>query len=115
MVSSGKLHRVSLERTEVSEEPSTSFFRVTRVGEVGTILAATSNRRTLRRVCRLLVTAKVVPNSHILVTLTKDVLGSSETSVLSRDTRCNFPEDTILHSHRREILKSYIVLIGWAL
>jgi hypothetical protein len=25
------------------------------------------------------------------------------------------PEDTILHSHRRENLKSYIALTGWAL
>jgi hypothetical protein len=32
---------------------------------------------------------------------------SSETSVLTRATRRNNPEDTILHSHRRENLKSY--------
>jgi hypothetical protein len=25
------------------------------------------------------------------------------------------PEDTILHSHRRETLKSYIALTGWSL
>jgi hypothetical protein len=25
------------------------------------------------------------------------------------------PEDVILHSHRREILKSYIALTGWTL
>jgi hypothetical protein len=42
-------------------------------------------------------TASVVPNSPILVTLMKEALSSSETSVLTRATR----------SHRRENLKSY--------
>jgi hypothetical protein len=37
----------------------------------------------------------------------KEAPGSSETSVLTRATRHNNQEDTILHSHRRENLKSY--------
>jgi hypothetical protein len=60
-VSSGMLRRVAHVRTDVSEEPGASFIRVTRIGELGTTQAATSN-----------------------------------------------PEDTILHGHRRENLKSYI-------
>jgi hypothetical protein len=52
MASSGMLRRVALLRTDVSEELSASFIRVTRIGELGTTLAVTSNRRTLQRSCR---------------------------------------------------------------
>jgi hypothetical protein len=43
------LRSVVLVRTDVSEELSASFIKVTRMGELGRTLAVTSNRRTLRR------------------------------------------------------------------
>jgi hypothetical protein len=106
MASSWMLRRVALIRTDVSEELSASIISVTRIGEVGT-LPVNSNRRS---VCRLLVTANVL-SSPILVTLIMEALSSSETSVLTRATRCNIPEDAILHSQCRENLKYYIEII----
>jgi hypothetical protein len=87
MASSGFLRRVALVRTDVSEELSVSI-RVTRIGELGAML----------------VTASVVPSSPILVTLMKEALSSSESSVHTRATRRNIPEGAILHTHRRENL-----------
>jgi hypothetical protein len=128
MRSSGMLYRVAFVRIDVSEEPSTSIVRVIRIGELGTSLAVTSNRHPLRRNTvhtiytvflrsgrRLLVNANDVPDSPILNTLMMEVLGSSETSVLTRATQRKIPEDGILHSHRCENLKSYIALTGWSL
>jgi hypothetical protein len=43
------------------------------------------------------------------------VIRASETSVLTRATRRHIQDYGILHSHRRENLKSYIALTGWTL
>jgi hypothetical protein len=73
------LRRLAPVRTDISEERIASIIKVTRIGELGTALAVTSNRRKLR---------------------------FSETPVHTRATRRNIPEDGILHSHCRENLKS---------
>jgi hypothetical protein len=78
MSSSGMLRHVTLVRTDVSQERSSSFNRVTRIGELGTTLAVTGNFVFLRSVRRLLVTASVVLSSSTLVTLMKGALSSSE-------------------------------------
>jgi hypothetical protein len=64
---------------------------------------------------RLLVRANIVPSSPVPVTLMMEATRSSETSVLTRATRRNVPEDSILNSPGRENLKSYIALTGWTL
>jgi hypothetical protein len=73
-------------------------------GELGTMLAITSNQR-------LLVTANAVPSSPIHVTLMMEAPSSSETSVFTRATWRNILEGAILHSHHRENLKSFSALM----
>jgi hypothetical protein len=139
-----------------------SIISVTRICELGTTLAVTNNRSTLRRSAiwdrkdqnelqdwgfetgrgKQVVTwvvremflgqtlkwdsivsggghasvasyCQLLLSSPILVTLMMVATRSSETSVLTGVTRRNIPEDGILHSHRRENLKSYITLTGW--
>jgi hypothetical protein len=65
MASSGMLRRVALVRTDVSEELSASFIRVTRIGELGTMLVVISIRRTLRGntwydICHVLVINSII-------------------------------------------------------
>jgi hypothetical protein len=83
MASSGMLCHVALVRTDVSEE------------------------------LRLLVTASIVPSSLILVSMMKEALSSSETPVLTRATRCNIPEDGILHWRAFYLKPDYVKWWKW--
>jgi hypothetical protein len=74
----------------------------------GTYLLLHQSERNQRdSVFQLLVTANV-PSSLNLFTLMMEAISCSETSVLTRSTRRHIQEDDILHSHRRENLKSYM-------
>jgi hypothetical protein len=64
MASSGTLRRVALVRTDISEERSASFIRVTRFGKLGITLAVTSNRRTLQRNTCIFFTADTILRNH---------------------------------------------------
>jgi hypothetical protein len=69
------LRRVAPVRADVSEELIATVIRAIKFVELGTTLAVTSSRRTLRRN----TTANVVPTSPILVTLMIAVLRFFET------------------------------------
>jgi hypothetical protein len=109
MSSSGIFRRMVLIRRDVSEEHIASISRVTRICELGTTLAVTRNRSTLRRntiyysivflrsVLRLRVTANVLPSLTNLVTLMMEAIRSSESSALTRDTHRSIPEFDCLY------------------
>jgi hypothetical protein len=80
MPSSGTLFRMDLVITDVSEERIASIIRVTRIGELGTTLAVTSNWSTL----------------PILVNLVMEALPSTETRFLQESHSVTSQNTTFL-------------------
>jgi hypothetical protein len=68
------LRFVTLVRTEVSAERIASIISMTRIGELGSTLAAASMHCSM---LRLLVTVNVDPSSPILVSLMMEAIFSS--------------------------------------
>jgi hypothetical protein len=89
MPSSGILHRVVVVRPDVSEELSAYIIRVPIIGELGTILAATSNRLCISSQRAFVDTANVVSSSPITVSLKMEAISSYKRhAVLHLRRRC---------------------------
>jgi hypothetical protein len=134
MASSGTLRHVILVRTDVSEEPSTSTITVTRIGELGTTLAVTSNRRMLRRNSKSHIAKmqrspstilRMIPNAPWYVTnqtlhddlkvpFIKDVI--DEKSINHHDKLRNYSNpilQSLLERQQRRRLKKLASRLNW--
>jgi hypothetical protein len=98
------LRRVALIKTDISEESISSIIMVISIGEIGTTLAVASNGTRYQEMYFV-----------EFVTMIMQRIRSSESSVLTRATRSDIPEDGILHSHRCENQRSYMALNFWGL
>jgi hypothetical protein len=101
------LRRVALIRTDVSEKHIFSIIRLTRIGELGTTLAVTSNWSKLRRTTGYFLARWLLPPWWRGYVPPKRRFLHEPQGVTSQKTS--------FYSHSRENLKSYIALTGWSL
>jgi hypothetical protein len=101
MPSSGIWRRIDLVWTDFSEERIASIFRAEKSANEEPVWAGG---------CRLSPPAHTGSSFADFSALKMEVIRSSETSVYTKYTRRHNPEDGILHSPRRENLKSYFVV-----
>jgi hypothetical protein len=88
MASSGMLSRVALVRTDVPVECNGSINRVKGIGELGTTLAVTSNRRTLRRSTTATITATATATAATFVQgIRKHKLGTDRIAIAAMKQR----------------------------
>jgi hypothetical protein len=76
------------------------------------------SEKRISSICSVQISASSLqPPAHAgssladFTTLKMETIRSSEMSVHTRSTRRHIPEDGIVHSHRRENLKSYIITL----
>jgi hypothetical protein len=74
---------VTVVRTDVWKELGATVVRVTKISELGTTLAVTSKRSTLRKNASVASYGQIFPSS----------------TVLTKITQRNIPEEGILHSY----------------
>jgi hypothetical protein len=109
MPSSGMWRRLDLVWTDVPEKRIASIFMVEKSASEEPTWAGGCRLSHQSKTCRLQLPAHAGSSLANFSTLKIEVILSSETSVHTRSKRRHIPEDGILHSHRRENLKSYNV------
>jgi hypothetical protein len=95
--------RVDLVWADVSEERNASIFRVEK---------SASEEPAWAGACTLRPPTHAGSSLANFSTLKMEVIPASEASVYTRSTWRHIPEDGILHRHRRENLKSYIITVN---
>jgi hypothetical protein len=104
-----KIARRQYRGGEISVVRSAAKQRLTKAQQTGNLGVCFSRCKRLVRIFILTKPADCGSSLADFFTLKMQAIRSSETSAQTRSTRRHIPEDGILHIHRRENLKSYII------